>query len=311
MFPIEGLDSIDFITSNEAVDLKNLPKSIIIVGAGAVGIEFSQIFSRFGVDVTVIEAAPHVIPAADKETAEALGGYLSNLGIKFYINAKVQKFEKDGNLKKAIVDLGEGQTQEFRAEEVLMATGRRPDFDGMNIEASGVQTEKRGIVVDEYLKTSKDHIYAAGDITGVMQFTHMATYQAIHAAYNALTDKEPVKTDYRVVPWVAFSDPEIAGVGKTEERLQEEGAKYEKNIFEFKNLGKSTTQAEYNGFVKILAEEGTGQILGAFIVGPDAGELIHELVVAMVGKVSVDAVGKAIFAYPTWSEAVGSAAAMF
>ncbi|OGY30534.1 MAG: hypothetical protein A3A57_01370, partial [Candidatus Woykebacteria bacterium RIFCSPLOWO2_01_FULL_41_12] len=183
VFPIEGLDSIDFITSNEAVDLKNLPKSIIIVGAGAVGIEFSQIFSRFGVDVTVIEAAPHVIPAADKETAEALGGYLSNLGIKFYINAKVQKFEKDGNLKKAIVDLGEGQTQEFRAEEVLMATGRRPDFDGMNIEASGVQTEKRGIVVDEYLKTSKDHIYAAGDITGVMQFTHMATYQAIHAAY--------------------------------------------------------------------------------------------------------------------------------
>ena len=311
VFPIEGLDSIDFITSNEAVDLKNLPKSIIIVGAGAVGIEFSQIFSRFGVDVTVIEAAPHVIPAADKETAEALGGYLSNLGIKFYINAKVQKFEKDGNLKKAIVDLGEGQTQEFRAEEVLMATGRRPDFDGMNIEASGVQTEKRGIVVDEYLKTSKDHIYAAGDITGVMQFTHMATYQAIHAAYNALTDKERVKVDYRVVPWVAFSDPEIAGVGKTEEKLQEEGTKYEKNVFEFKNLGKSTTQAEYDGFVKILAEKETGQILGAFIVGPDAGELIHELVVAMVGKVSVDAVGKAIFAYPTWSEAVGSAAAMF
>lgn len=311
VFPIEGLESVGYITSNEAVDLKNLPKSLFIVGAGAVGIEFSQIFSRFGVDVSVVEAAPHVIPAADKEVAEALGKCLSEQGIKFYINAKVQKFEKEGNLKKAIVDLGEGKIQEFLTEEVLMATGRKPDFEGLNIEASGVQTEKRGVVVDEFLKTNKDHIYAAGDITGIMQFTHMATYQAVHAAYNALTENEPVKTDYCVVPWVAFSDPEIAGVGKTEEKLQEESAQYEKNVFEFKNLGKSSTQAEYNGFVKILAEKGSGQILGAFILGPEAGELIHQIVIAMAGKVPVETIAKAIFAYPTWSEAVGSAAALF
>jgi dihydrolipoamide dehydrogenase len=309
IFPIEGLDKVGYITSNEAVDLKKLPKSLIIVGAGAVGIEFSEIFTRFGVEVNVIEAAPHIIPAADKETAEALSGFLEKQGIKIHVNAKVQKFDKVGDQKKATVDLGGGKTGEFKAEEVMMATGRKPDFEGLGIEAAGVEITKKGIVVDDTLKTNVDNIYAAGDITGLMQFTHMATYQAIHAAYNALTSKEPVKPDYRVVPWVAFSDPEIAGVGKTEEKLQEENTKYVKSVFEFKNLGKSTTMAKYDGFAKILSEEGTNQILGAFIVGPQAGELIHEFVVAMAGKVSADVVGKAIFAYPTWSEGVGSAAA--
>ncbi|MEX0617162.1 MAG: dihydrolipoyl dehydrogenase [Candidatus Woykebacteria bacterium] len=310
VFPIEGLDQVGFITSNEAVDLKALPKSVLIVGAGAVGIEFSEIFSRFGVDVTIFEAAPHIIPASDAEAANALAEVLKRQGIKIHLNSKVLKFEKNGALKRATVDIGGGQTQMFEAEEVLMATGRRPDFDGLNIEVTGVETTKKGIVVDEYLKTKVENIYAAGDITGIMQFTHMATYQAIHAAYNALTDKEPVKTDYRVVPWVAFSDPEIAGVGKTEEKLKEEGVKYTKNIFEFKNLGKATTQAEYDGFVKILDDE-TGQVLGSFIVGPQAGELIHQIVVAMAGKVPISTIGKAIFAYPTWSEGVGSAAAEF
>lgn len=309
IFPIEGLDKVGYVTSNEAVDFKKLPKSLIIVGAGAVGIEFSEIFTRFGVEVTIIEAAPHIIPAADKETAEALSSFLEKQGIKIHVNAKVQKFEKEGDLKKATVDLGGGKTREFKAEEVMMATGRKPDFEDLNIEAAGVEITKKGIVVDDTLKTNVSNIYAAGDITGLMQFTHMATYQAIHAAYNALTSKEPVKPDYRVVPWVAFSDPEIAGVGKTEEKLQEEKVKYVKSVFEFKNLGKSTTMAKYDGFAKILAEEGTNQILGAFIVGPQAGELIHEFVVAMAGKVSADVVGKAIFAYPTWSEGVGSAAA--
>ena len=311
VFPIAGLVDVRYITSNEAVDLKKLPESIIIVGAGAVGVEFAQIFNSFGIEVTVFEAAPHIIPAADAETAEALGKYLSNQKIKFYIGAKVQKFEKAGDLKKATVNLGDGKIAEFKAEEVMMATGRKPDFEGLNIEASGVETSNKGIVVDETLKTSVDHIYAAGDITGIMQFTHMATYQAIHAAYNALTKKEPVKADYRVVPWVAFSNPEIAGVGKTEENLQQEGIKYKKSVFEFKDIGKSSTQAEYDGFVKILAEEGTNQILGGFIVGPDAGELIHEIVVAMAGEIPADKIGKAIFAYPTWSEAVGSAAVDF
>ena len=311
VFPIEGLDSVGYITSNEAVDLKQLPKSIMIVGGGAVGLEFAQIFIRFGVEVTVFEAAPHIIPAADAEAAEGLQKYLDPQGIKFHIGAKVLKFDKVGNLKKAIVDIGGGKTQEFSAEEVMMATGRKPDFEGLNIEATGAEITKKGIVVDSGLKTTVDNIYAAGDITGVMQFTHMATYQAIHAAYNALSGKEPVKTDYRVVPWVAFTDPEISGVGLTEEKLKENGVKYKKSVFELKNLGKTSTQAEYDGFVKILAQEGTNQILGAFIVGPEAGELIHEFVVAMVGKVPADKIGKAIFAYPTWSEGVGSAAVEF
>ena len=311
IFPIDGLDQVGYITSNEAVDLKVLPKSIMIVGGGAVGLEFAQIFIRFGVKVDVFEAAPHIIPAADAEAANGLQKYLDPQGIKFHIGAKVLKFEKEGDVKKATVDLGNGQTGEFKAEEIMMATGRKADLEGLNIEASGVKTYKRGIETDDGLKTSVPHIYAAGDITGVMQFTHMATYQAIHAAYNALSGKEPVKADYRVVPWVAFCDPEIAGVGLTEEKLKESGTKYNKSIFEMKNLGKTSTQAKYDGFVKILAEEGTNQILGAFIVGPEAGELIHQIVVAMVGKVSVDKIGKAIFAYPTWSEAVGSAAVDF
>ena len=308
VFPIEGLDKIGYLTSNEAVDLKSLPKSIIIVGAGAVGVEFAQIFIRFGVDVTVFEAAPHIIPAADMETAVALGKFLAKQGIKFHVNAKVLKFEKSGEIKKATVDLGGGKTKEFTAEEVMMATGRRPDLDGLNIEAARVETTKKGIIVDDTLKTSMSNIYAAGDITGVMQFTHMATYQAVYATYNALTKKEPQKVNYRVVPWVAFSDPEIAGVGMTEEQVKEKGIKYQKSIFDFKDLGKASTQVEYDGFVKLLVDE-NNQILGSFIVGPQAGELIHQIVVAMAGNVSADTVGRAIFAYPTWSEAVGSAAA--
>ena len=308
VFPIEGLDKIGYLTSNEAVELKSLPKSIMIVGAGAVGVEFAQILIRFGVDVTVFEAAPHIIPAADQETAVALGKFLAKQGIRFYVNAKVLKFEKSGSLKKAIVDLGSGKTKEFTAEEVMMATGRRPDFDGLNIEAARVETTKKGIIVDDTLKTSMSNIYAAGDITGVMQFTHMATYQAVYATYNALTKKEAQKVNYRVVPWVAFSDPEIAGVGMTEEQVKEKGIKYQKSIFDFKDLGKASTQVEYDGFVKLLVDE-AGQILGGFIVGPQAGELIHQIVVAMVGNVPADTLGRAIFAYPTWSEAVGSAAA--
>lgn len=311
IFPIEGLDQVGFITSNEAVDLKVLPKSILIVGGGAVGLEFAQIFIRFGVEVDVFEAAPHIIPAADAEAANGLQKYLDPQGIKFHIGAKVLKFEKEGDLKKATVDLGNGQTGEFKAGEIMMATGRKADMEGLNIEASGVKVYKRGIEIDEGMKTSVDNIYAAGDITGVMQFTHIATYQAIHAAYNALSGKEPVRGDYRVVPWVAFTDPEISGVGLTEEKLKEAGTKYKRSFFEMKNLGKTSTQAKYDGFVKILAEEGTNQIFGAFIVGPEAGELIHQIVVAMVGKVPVDKIGKAIFAYPTWSEAVGSAAVEF
>lgn len=308
IFPIDGLDKVGYITSNEAVELKKLPKSLLLVGGGAVGLEFAQIFHRFGVDVTVFEAAPHIIPAADTETAEALNKFLAKEGLKIHVGAKVLKFTKNGNLKKATVDLGKGKTKEFEAEEVMMATGRKPDFEGLNIEASRVETTKKGIVVDDTLKTSIPSIYAAGDITGVMQFTHMATYQAVYAAYNALTDKNPVKVDYRVVPWVAFSDPEIAGVGMTEEKLKEKGIKYQKSIFNFKDLGKSSTQAEYDGFVKILVDE-ERKILGGFIVGPEAGELIHELVVAMAGEIPINKVGRAIFAYPTWSETLGSAAA--
>lgn len=308
VFPIEGLEKTGYITSNEAVDLPKLPKSVIIVGAGAVGIEFAEIFVRFGVDATVFEAAPHIIPAADAETADALAKFLTKQGIKFHIGAKVQKFEKAGALKKALVDLGDGKTKEFTAQEIMMATGRRPDFDGLNIEAARVETTKKGIIVDDTLKTSMSNIYAAGDITGVMQFTHMATYQAVYATYNALTNKEKQKVDYRVVPWVAFSDPEIAGVGMTEEQIKEKGIKYKKSIFNFKDLGKASTQAEYDGFVKLLVDE-EGQILGSFVVGPEAGELIHQIVVAMAGKVPVDVIGRSIFAYPTWSEAVGSAAA--
>lgn len=311
VFPIEGIDTIGYITSNEAVGLKQLPKSILIVGGGAVGLEFAQIFIRFGVDVTVFEASPHIIPAADAETANGLQKYLEPQGIKFHLGCRVLKLEKEGDLKKVVVDLDNGQKAEFRAEEIMMATGRKADLEGLNIESSGVKTYKRGIEVDNGLKTSVDNVYAAGDITGVMQFTHMATYQAIHAAYNALSGKEPVKADYRVVPWVAFTDPEISGVGLTEEKLKETGTKYKKSVFEMKNLGKSSTQSEYDGFVKILAEEGSNQILGAFVVGPEAGELIHEFVVAMAGKVPADKIGKAIFAYPTWSEAVGSAAVEF
>ena len=310
IFPIDGMDQVGYITSNEAVDLKSLPKSIVIIGGGAVGTEFAQIFIRFGVDVTVFEASPHIIPAADAEAANALQKFLDPQGIKFHTGCRVLKIEKEGDLKKVVVEMGNGEKAEFKVEEIMMATGRKADLDGLNIEAAGIKTYKRGIETDENTKTNVDNIYAAGDVTGVMQFTHMATYQAIHAAYNALTSKEPVKTDYRVVPWVAFTDPEISGVGLTEEKLKEKDIKYEKSVFEFKNLGKSSTQAEYDGFVKILADK-NGQILGSFIVGPEAGELIHQIVVAMVGRVSVDTIGKAIFAYPTWSEAVGSAAAQF
>ena len=308
VFPIEGLENVGYITSNEAVELKKLPKSLLLVGGGAVGLEFAQIFHRFGVNVTIFEAAPHIIPAADTETATALSKYLSREGINIYVGAKVLKFTKSGNLKKAKVDLGNGKTKDFEAEEVMMATGRKPDFEGLNIEASRVETTKKGLVVDATLKTSIPNIYAAGDITGVLQFTHMATYQAVYAAYNALTDKNPVKVDYRVVPWVAFTDPEIAGVGMTEEILKEKGIKYQKSIFNFKDLGKASTQAEYDGFVKILVDE-EKKVLGGFIVGPDAGELVHQLVVAMAGDVPINKVGKAIFAYPTWSETLGSAAA--
>jgi len=303
--PIPGLPETGFITSDQAVSIPQLPKSIIIVGAGAVGIEFSQLFSRFGVAVSLVEGFDRIMPPADSEISAALKEHLEGEGVKVYTSAKVAGFKKVGTEKVASVDIG-GQQQEIKAEEVFIATGRKPDFAKLNLEATGVQTDKKGVIVDDFLRTNVPNIYAAGDITGKMLFTHTATYQGTVAAYNALSGKE-YKASYDAVPWIAFSDPPVAGVGQTEDKCKEVGIKYNVGKWEYKTLGMARILGEEKGFVKILAGEDE-TILGGHIFGSQAGELIHEVSLMMHVGAKVSSFGNAIFAFPSLSEVVGSAA---
>ncbi len=292
--PIDGLRQIEYLTNESMFSLAELPAELLILGAGAVGIEMAQAYARLGSRVTVVEMADRILPAAEPEVSAALEAVLRNEGITLQtgeavVSAKAAPSGVDITLKS-------GGT--LNANKVLVALGRRPVFTGLGLENTGVRFSSRGVEVNRRMQTSVNHIYACGDVTGQLAFTHVAEHQAGVVIANVVF-KLPRRIDMRVIPAVIYTEPECAQVGVTEAELKQ-GDNYEVVRFDMEGLDRAITDRQQQGFVKLIVQG--GRIIGAHVIGPHAGELIHELALAMQAKLKLSKIAGMVHAYPSYSQ---------
>ncbi|MBY0145589.1 dihydrolipoyl dehydrogenase [Neobacillus niacini] len=306
---LPGLD-IDgeyVITSDEALELETLPASIIIVGGGVIGIEWASMLSDFGVDVTVIEYADTIIPTEDKEISKEMQRLMKKKGIKLVTGAKVlpETLEKgDGVTISAEVKAG---LKEFKAEKLLVSVGRQANVEGIGLENTEIQVEKGFIVTNEFYQTKESHIYAIGDVIGGLQLAHVASHEGIIAVEH-IARKDPSALNYDLVSRCIYSNPEVSSVGITEEQAKEKGHKVKVGKFSFRAIGKALVFGESDGFVKIVADEETNDILGVHMIGPHVTDMITEAGLAMVLDATPWEIAHTIHPHPTLSEAIGEAA---
>lgn len=303
---IEGLKETGFITSDEAVNLSELPPTIIILGGGPVAVEFAQIFSLFDVKVTLLEKGDRILPREDLEISQHLQEYLKEQHVKVLTGVESYAVTKVGTRKAVHFTQGKKQ-QVLAADEILVATGRQPAILDLNLPAAGVEFNERGVKVNRYLQTSAPHIWAAGDVTGQLLYTHVATYQGNLVGYNVVAEK-PEAVSLTVVPRTTFSEPEIASVGLTETEAAKLGYRYQAGDLPIRYLGKSLIMGERRGLIKLLAEAKTGKIIGCHIIAPFASELIHEVAVAMQTGLTIDDIADTIHAYPSIAEGLAAVA---
>ncbi|MDP8971635.1 MAG: mercuric reductase [Actinomycetota bacterium] len=299
--PIDGLEEVGYLTNVETLKLRRLPRSLVIVGSGPIGCEFAQIFARFGSDVTLVSTSPLPLPKEDDEIGELLKHFLCSDGVTFHGGYSAREARMEGDEKVLVARNDRGEEVEARGEEILIAAGRAPAAGSLALENAGVELEKKGLRVDQNLRTTAPNIYGAGDITGLYLFTHVAEYQARAALRNALFPVK-AKADHRVVPWTTFTDPEVARVGLTEEQARREHDHVKVFRQPFSGVDRAIADGEPNGLVKIVTGK-RGRILGGHIVGPDAGNLIHEIVLAMQKNVPIGTLSTTIHVYPTLSQA--------
>ncbi len=303
---VEGITDTDFISNSEAVDLPVLPRQLAIVGGGAIGIEFAQMFHRFGVKVTVLEHGSILLDKEDREVATHLIESLTQEGIHFKTGIELLRLDKVEWKKQLTFRNSDGVVEVLVVDEILLSIGRKPALERLNLDVAGVETTKKGITVDETLRTNVPHIWAAGDATGGLQFTHLASEQGKLVAQNAFAE-HPRSFGKPVIPWVTYTDPPLAHVGKTEEELQQEGVEYRVGRMPFAEVERAISQDETQGFVKLLADT-DGKILGGHILGIRADDLLAPIVVAMQAGLTASDLAATILPYPTLGEAVRHAA---
>lgn len=306
---IEGLSEAGYITNMEAVSLPELPKRLVVIGGGPIGLEFAQMFSRFGVQVVVLERSKQPLPREDHELAMALCSQLTAEGIRLEFGSEMRCGEINERGKHIHIHGEEGKDEDLLADQLLVAVGRRPALGALNLEAAGVQYTEEGIPTDATLRTNVPHIWAAGDITSPYQFTHVASDQGGLVAHNVFA-QEPQAFDDRVIPWVTFTDPELARVGLSEADLQEAKIAYRVGRAHFNKLDRAIANNQTFGSVKLLADA-DGKILGGHILGANAGDLIAQVVYAMRFGLTVKMLAEAMLPYPTMAEAVRWAASQF
>ncbi len=301
--PIAGLDAPGVLTSDDILELEEVPDSLAVIGGGVIGLEFASIFHALGTRVTVLEMLPTLLPTVDGELSRRYKSYLQQGGVEVHLQARVEEIRPKGDrLAVTVADSGE----EIEAEKVLVATGRVPYTEGLGLEELGVKRERAAIVVDEHLTTSVPGIYAIGDVTGGVMLAHLASRQGEVAVENILGD--PAAMDYRAVPNCVFTLPEIAGVGLTEEEAKVAGLDYQVSRFPFSASGRALTMGETAGLVKLVCERESGKVLGMHIMGPQASDLIAEGTLAIqMGATARDIAGT-IHAHPTLPEAIMEAA---
>jgi pyruvate/2-oxoglutarate dehydrogenase complex dihydrolipoamide dehydrogenase (E3) component len=301
--PIPGLEDGPFWTNREAIwEPDAPPTSLAVIGTGAVGIEFAQIYARFGSRVTALEATPHILPQEDEEAAASLVPALEADGISVRPGVRIERADHDG--RRWTLEI-EG-TDPVVADALLVATGRRPVFEPHDLGAAGIDLDDEGNpVLTDTLRTGNPNVWVAGDATGDLLFTHVGSYEAELVVKDILG--HPEGRDYRVVPRVTFCDPEVASVGLTEQEARDAGQRVITSVVGFGDNERSDIEGSTYGLVKLVADPETGTLFGGHIVGQDAGALIHQVVLMMVARVPAPAVAAAIHAYPTSSESLKGA----
>jgi len=305
--PFINIDKERVITSTEALKLKEIPKHLIVIGGGVIGLELGQVYKRLGAEVTVVEYLDRIIPTMDAGLSKELNKVLKKQKFKINASHKVKSVERIGD--EVIVKAGnkKGVEVEFKGDYCLVSVGRRPYTDGLNAEAAGVKINNRGQVeVNDHLQTSASNIYAIGDVIKGAMLAHKAEEEGVFVAESLAGQKPHI--DYNLIPGVVYTWPEVAAVGKTEEQLKEAGVAYKTGQFPMRALGRSRASMDLDGFVKILADATTDEILGVHMVGARAADMIAEAVVAMEYRASAEDISRMSHAHPTFTEAIKEAA---
>jgi len=295
-------DGAGIISSDELIEISSVPESLIIVGGGVIGCEFANIFCELGAKVTIVEMMPQLLPAEDREIAKNLEAALRKKGVDIFTKTKITGVQKEDGQYRALI--GEGLS--VSASKILVATGRRPNLEGVGLEGAGVLFERKFIKVDSQLRTNLANVYAAGDVVGGYMLAHVASYEAIIASENIFGQSR--SADYRFVPNCIYTDPEIASVGINEDKAKGENLAYNVAKFPFRALGKAHAIGKEEGFVKLIVDKEGQKILGCQIIGPHASDLIAEVTLACRCAITPKELMETIHAHPTLSEAVAEAA---
>jgi pyruvate/2-oxoglutarate dehydrogenase complex dihydrolipoamide dehydrogenase (E3) component len=299
--PVPQLNHLAYLTSDTALELTHLPKSLIVLGGGAVAVEFAQFFARFGVRVAQVQRSPHILHEFDSDAAAVIEEVFRKEGIALYTGTKLLDAKRAGTHKEVTFSHN-GQTVRVQAEEIFYGLGRRPNITGLGLEEIGVQIEYERIRTDGYMQTSVPHIYAAGDCTGLHEIAHIAVLQGEVAAHNIAHPQRKKLMDYRLLSEIVFTEPQVAVVGLTEKRAHVGNINYSVAKYPFNDHGKSLIMEAKDGFVKLLADPINGEILGGCCVGPVGGELIHEIVAAMYKRMTVHELAAMPHYHPTLAE---------
>lgn len=300
--PGMGLDKERIISSTEALKLEEKPKHLIVIGGGVIGLELGSVFRRLGSEVSVVEFADSCIASMDQDLGKELQKILTKDGIKFHMGHGVTSVTRKGNeVTVKAKNKSSNEEIELKGDYCLVAVGRRPYTDNLNLEAAGLKVDERGrIPVNDHLQTSEPHIYAIGDVVRGAMLAHKAEEEGVFVAETIAGQKPHI--NYILIPGVVYTWPEVAGVGHTEQDLKKEGREYKVGKFPFLALGRALASAEKNGFIKVLADKKTDEILGVHMIGPRTADMIGEAVVAMEFRASAEDIGRISHAHPTYSE---------
>lgn len=309
--PIAGIREVGFLTHIEALKLKKLPKSLVVIGAGPLGLEFSQMFSRFGAKVTILQRDSSIFPPAEKELTRRLHEALTNEGVVIKTNVTVKSAKKTGNAKQVTFEI-DGREENVQAEEILLAAGKTPNTQGLGLEKAGVEINKQqAVVVNQYFQTSNKDIFAVGDATSApLRLETTAGNEGTLAAENALKNTT-LSIDYNTVPYTIFTDPQLASVGFTEEQQMKQMGTCACRTVHFSSVPKAIIMRRTEGLIKMAIHPKTRQILGVHILGPNAGDIIAQAMILVKNKNTIDDVIQSLPVFPTLSEAIKIAALSF
>ena len=298
--PIEGLDKTPFITNKDIFYLDDLPQSMIILGGGPIAIEMAQAFCRLGTKVFVVQRSNQILSKEDKDMADQVMQVLASEGVMFHLSSSVVSTKDLGIEREVAIKDGEGRSVTLRAQTILIALGMEANLEGLGSEGIGIEFSRKGLQLDDRLRTNHKHIYGAGDVTGSNLFTHAAGYEGAVVINNAILHL-PKKVNYTYMPWCTYTDPELASIGMNEKRAEAVGIDYSVWTEEFRNSDRSLAEGESVGKIKLILDE-KGKPLGVQILGPHAGEVLNEWVAILNGKVKLSTLATAVHPYPTIGE---------